>query len=222
MIYLLRRYFILLFLLVSANKVLYAGLFALTTESDSSYIEFRRGDILVKANNSWLPGSCYVPGGTGFGHAVIVLKGSEGYDPEKVLAEAEIMESHARDVPSEFQIRKIKGYSESSDNRFSNVNFGNLNEGIRYRLRPDITESQIEKVIEYIVAADSGESSWRALKKSAGSRDNYYYWYCSLLIYQAFKDVLDIDLDTNGGLVVFPNDIIVSPEFDYESGRLVF
>jgi len=39
-------------------------------------------------------------------------------------------------------------------------------------------------------------------------------WYCSLLIWEAFYQVLGIDLDPNGGIMVFPNDLIASPYFD--------
>jgi uncharacterized protein YycO len=39
-------------------------------------------------------------------------------------------------------------------------------------------------------------------------------WYCSLLIWEAFYTVAGIDLDSNGGLMVYPNDLIASPYFD--------
>jgi uncharacterized protein YycO len=45
------------------------------------------------------------------------------------------------------------------------------------------------------------------------------YWYCSLLIWQAFYDVLGIDIDANQGVYVYPNDLINSPYFNDEPGR---
>lgn len=193
-----------------------------TNEMTHKSIEFKRGDILVRPNSNWLPGTSYVPDGSGFGHAVIVLKGSSGYDPEKVLAETEIMESHSRDVPPEFQIRTIKGFKEDADINYANISFGNQYKGIRYRLRAELPEEQIEKVIEYIINQDPDKSSWRAKKNTSNVPEQKHYWYCSLLIYQAFKDVLDIDLDTNDGFTVFPNDLIVNPMFDHETGRMIF
>jgi uncharacterized protein YycO len=44
-------------------------------------------------------------------------------------------------------------------------------------------------------------------------RQHQTYWYCSHLIWQAFYSVLNIDLDPNGGVIVYPNDLIVSPYF---------
>lgn len=200
----------------------FGQLSANTDESGLKFFEIKKGDILVRPNNNWLPGSCFVPDGSGFGHAVIVLKGNSGSDPEKVLAGAEIMESHARDVSPEWQIRKIQGYSADPDINHNNVSFSNQYAGIRYRLRADLSEEQLDKVIQYIIRQDNGKSSWRAIKKTSNASVEKHYWYCSLLIYQAFKDVLGIDLDTNSGFTVFPNDLIVNPVFDHESGRVVF
>jgi uncharacterized protein YycO len=39
------------------------------------------------------------------------------------------------------------------------------------------------------------------------------------LIWQAFYDVLGIDIDANGGVYVHPNDLINSPYFKDEPGR---
>ncbi|MFW5793335.1 MAG: hypothetical protein ACOCWC_03555, partial [Bacteroidota bacterium] len=44
------------------------------------------------------------------------------------------------------------------------------------------------------------------------------HWYCSLLIWQAVLYVSGIDLDSNGGYFVYPNDLIASPYFNNENG----
>jgi len=190
--------------------------------SKAQSFELKRGDILVRPNNNWLPGTEFVLNGNNFGHAVIVIKGASGTNIEEVLANAEIFESNSRDVPEEFQLRKVAAYAPGSDYRYSNDSFGAKYTGKRYRLRPQLSEAQIDSVLDYIVAQDGDVSSWRAKKNTSNVVQDKHYWYCSLLIYQAFKDVLDIDLDTNGGLIVFPNDLVSHPMFDAENARLVF
>ncbi len=184
--------------------------------------ELKRGDILVRPNNNWLSGTGFVAKGNNFGHAVIVLKGASGVTIEEVLKQTEIFESNSRDVPPEFQLRKVKAFVSGNDLRYSNDSFSEKYAGKRYRLRPPLSEAEIDSVLNYIVGQDKDQSSWRAQKNTSNVVVDKHYWYCSLLIYQAFKDVLGIDLDSNGGLIVFPNDLIVHPLFDGKDARIVF
>ncbi len=184
--------------------------------------EFKPGDILVRPNHNWFPNTGFVKKGNRFGHAAIVIKGAKGTNPEKLLSEILLFESHARDVPREYQLRKVKGYVKGNDYRFANQSFGAKYKGKRYLLRPNFSEDEINRVITYILKQENDLSSWRSLKNTSNSMKDKNYWYCSLLIYQAFKDVLNIDLDATGGLIVFPNDLIVHPQFDYPGGRTVF
>ncbi len=193
-----------------------------SAQNENTAFELKRGDILVRPNNNWLPGTEFVQNGNNFGHAVIVLKGAVGRSVEEALSKSEIFESNSRDVPDEFQLRKVAAYAPGDDFRYSNDSFGSKYAGKRYRLRSPLSEAQIDSVLNYIVAQDEDVSSWRAQKNTSNVSVDKHYWYCSLLIYQAFKDVLDIDLDTNGGLIVFPNDLINHPLFDGKSGRMVF
>jgi len=189
---------------------------------DDAAFEFKRGDILVKPNNNWLPGTEFVENGNNFGHAVIVLKGAKGDNVEELLKEIIIFESHSRAVSEEYQIREVKGFVEGTDWRFANDSFKSKYAGKRYRLRATLSPEEMEAVIQYITDQESDISSWRSIKNTSNAAKDKHYWYCTLILYQAFKDVLDIDLDTNGGLVVFPNDIIRNSLFDHENGRVVF
>lgn len=180
--------------------------------------ELRRGDILVKPNHNWLPGTPWVKGGSGFGHALIVIEGAIGENSEEVLKKSVIFESHSRPVPAEFELRTAKAYQPGTDYRYDNTSFAPLKAGYRYRLRPQLAVEQIDSVLAFIIAQDDGLSSWRAQKKYVGHDEltnaNYQtYWYCSHLIWQAFYSVLNIDLDPNGGVIVYPNDLIASPYF---------
>ncbi len=184
--------------------------------------DLRRGDILVKPNHNWLPGTAWVKGGSGFGHAMIVVNGAVGESTDKVLGKSIIFESHARDVPAEFELRAARAYQAGTDFRYDNISFGHLNTGFRYRLRPSLSEDQVDSVITFIIGQDDGLSSWRAYKKRVGlaeltNRQHQTYWYCSHLIWQAFYSALNIDLDPNGGVIVYPNDLIASPYFQNDS-----
>jgi hypothetical protein len=181
-------------------------------------LELKRGDILVKPNHNWLPGSSTVVGGYSFGHVAIVLEGASGEEPEEVLKRTVIFESVARDIDEAYQLRRAFAYDKSSDPNKRNINFSNLHEGYRYVLRPGLDEANIDSLINWILARDGGTSSWRALKNST-TGINKNHWYCSLLIWQAFNDLFEIDLDVNGGQIVYPNDLINSDYFNKSSSE---
>jgi hypothetical protein len=183
------------------------------------------GDILVKPNMNWFPGSSMVNGGRGFGHAVLVIEGGKDTNTMNLLEKIRIFESQARHVPESFQLRSASGFLDGDDFRFANTTFGMQNAGFRYRLRFDLTPSQRDSIIKFVMAQDQDSSSWRSLKRIRtnikGNRtetlEDKKTWYCSLLIWEAFYQVLGVDLDPNGGLIVFPNDLISSPYFDNDA-----
>jgi hypothetical protein len=124
-------------------------------------------------------------------------------------------------MPEEFQLRECFALDESHGYS-SNTSFSDKYKGSRYRLRLKANEQQLDSVIAFIQKQDPDVSAWRSFRKVNTSIEEKNYWYCSLLVYQAFKCVLDIDLDANGGVYVFPNDIICSPHFDHTNGRIRF
>jgi hypothetical protein len=181
--------------------------------------EFRPGDILVKANHNWLPGTAQVFGGKGFGHAALVIDGARDSDILRLLEKTIVFESHAREVPPEYQLRKAPAYLPGDDFRTANITFGPQNMGFCYRLRPDLSEIQIRKLIDFVTAQDNGTSCWRAQKRFSESMAKQTTpeggsWYCSLLIWQAYYTLFGIDLDPNGGVMVYPNDLIAGKYFD--------
>jgi len=182
-------------------------------------------DILVKPNFNWFAGSAMVDGGMGFGHVVLVLEGRKDTCTINLLKKIRIFESQARDVPGDYELRSAQGYQEGTDFRFANITFGVQNEGYRYRLRFNLTPAQRDSIIQFVLAQDQDVSSWRSLKRLrntiVGEQDQEItdkkIWYCSLLIWEAFYQVVGADLDANGGIMVFPNDLIASPYFDNDS-----
>ena len=186
-------------------------------------IEFKRGDILVKANHNNLIGSSFIEGGATFGHAAIILEGGKDTNVINLLKRTTIFESHSRYVPKKDQIRKIKAYQESSSKDSVCLTFSNKYIGGRFLLRANLSEDQIEKIIQFITDQDHGTSSWRATKNYNKMNDNSpRNWYCSLIIWQAFYNVLGEDIDVNQGLIVYPNDIINSPLFSQQGSIIRF
>ncbi|MDP2236128.1 MAG: hypothetical protein Q8J88_06825 [Bacteroidales bacterium] len=188
------------------------------------------GDIIVKPNLNFLPGSAFVPNGSGFGHAALVIKGNSHNNIDSLLAGARIVESIAKDVPVAFQVREISAFIWDRNPSFSNTNFGNKYKGRRYRLRLQLSQSAIDSIIDFALAQKGDLSSWNAAKRfpdhlfsdslvQLGVRKNWAdnaTWYCSLLVWQSVFFVTGIDLDPNGGYMVYPNDLIKSRYFDYE------
>lgn len=183
-------------------------------------------DILVKPNMNWFAGSAMVNGGRGFGHALLVIEGGRDTNTMKLLEKVRIFESQARDVPEEYELREGPGFLEGNDFRFANTTFGMQNRGFRYRLRFNLTHSQRDSILNFVLAQDYDISSWRSQKRLKSQLpgnlqsitvEDKKIWYCSLLIWEAFYEVLGIDLDSNGGIMVFPNDLIASPYFDNDS-----
>jgi len=187
--------------------------------------ELEPGDILIKPNMNWFPGTATVNGGRGFGHAVLVIEGGKDTNTIRLLEKVKIFESQARDVPEEYELRSSQGYLEGTDFRFANITFGRQNEGFRYRLRFPMTTSQRDSIINFVLSQDPDKSCWRAQKvldeRYNGSQKPAFHdkqiWYCSLLIWQAFYEILGVDLDANGGIMAYPNDIISSPYFENDS-----
>jgi hypothetical protein len=190
--------------------------------------DLKKGDILVKPNLNVLPGTAYVEGGWGYGHAAIVTEGFTHSNPDSLLANSWIFESHARDVAQYHQLREIQGYVLHDQAAFRNDTFGPRYKGNRYRLRLNIPESQIDSIISFMRSQKGAMSSWNSMKRFPGMREienmvtkgtkgnwaDNTHWYCSLLVWQAILYVTGIDLDPNGGYFVYPSDLISSPYFD--------
>ncbi|MDA3879703.1 MAG: hypothetical protein PF436_04880 [Prolixibacteraceae bacterium] len=192
--------------------------------------ELKKGDILVKPNANLLPGSSVVENGFSFGHAVIVTKGYTHKNTDSLLRNITIIESMSTNVPIPFQVREIAGYTEDNIAAFNNTSFSEKYKGNRYRLRLNISESQIDSIIAFARNQQGDISSWNAMKSyPLDKTDNNWadnsHWYCSLLIWQSVIYVTGIDLDINQGYMIYPNDLINHPLFDNTDkniGRTLF
>lgn len=190
--------------------------------------ELRKGDIIVRPNVNLLPGTAIIEGGWSFGHAAIVTRAAEHSHPDSLLAASMIFESHSRPLHRIHQLREVPGYLISNDPVLHNDHFGPKYTGGRYRLRLNISDSQIDSIIAFVRSQKGSYSSWNSMKRfqgiphieelvREGKRANWAdntHWYCSLLIWQSVLYVTGIDLDPNGAYYAFPNDLITSPYFN--------
>jgi hypothetical protein len=195
--------------------------------------ELLPGDIIVRPNLGFLPGSSVVQHGSGFGHAALVIKGFKHPDIDSLIAGAIIVESIAKDVSQEFQVRQIQALKRHRMDAFNNTNFDQRYAGNRYRLRLPLTTNQLEKLIAFANQQKGDRSAWNACKRfpddpfaDSLAREGFRLswadnsmWYCSLLVWQSVLYATGLDIDVNGGYMVYPNDLINSPLFDNKEGH---
>ena len=184
--------------------------------------ELKKGDILVLPNLNLIPGSTIVNDGRNFGHTALVIKGFKHSNPDSLLAGTVIVESIAKDVSKEFQVREIHALVHHKLEAFNNVSFNATETGKRYRLRLQLPDEQINAIIAFALKQKGDYYSWNATKRLPPSSivdkiptdwaDNSH-WYCSLLVWQSVLAVTGTDLDPNKGYMVYPNDLIHSPYF---------
>lgn len=190
--------------------------------------ELKRGDILVRPNLNIFPGTSFVSMGWGFGHAALVIEDYQHDNIDSLLAGTQTIESIAKNVSTNFQIREISGLVRNQFDAFNNDNFDDRFIGNRYRLRLPMRESQIDSIIIFAKAQKGDHSAWNATKSFSGNafndslvaigeRENWAdndSWYCSQLVWQSLFYITGKDTDINGGYMVYPNDLINSGLFD--------
>lgn len=183
-------------------------------------ISFKKGDIIVRPNNPYLPGSAFIKGGSKLGHVGVVVKGASGNSAEQVLSKALLIEALLYDQKTKSFIfdtcRQIR-YAPAS------YSFGSKFRGYRYRLRLNINDKKLETVVEFLENQINGSYSIFTGKiKTAGVLHRNRKWHCAILAWQACYSSAGIDIDGNGGSMIYPSDIIISPAFDHPGGRISF
>lgn len=182
--------------------------------------------------------------GSGWGHAAGISRSSApGADINKSLEEAQVIEAWGPELPREHQMRETKacvpGKFNLSLKTFPIPNdyyWCKKRKGSRFRLRANISAEQRKAIVDFwrqqmneqdrysvfakkhfpcsATTQSSGCHRNRIPKCATETWANSDCWYCSLLVWQAYYYVAGIDIDSNGGAYVFPNDIIRSPVFD--------
>lgn len=189
------------------------------TESDS--FDLNEGDILVRPNWSWLPGSSPIADGRKYGHVAVVTKGARGASISETLENATVVEALFFDqATKEFQLKKENQIREGK----SIVSFGSKFTGIRYRLRIPLTEEQKKKIIVFARSQLDGGYNILSVKKKQkeNSKMENCDWHCATLVWQAYYLATGLDIDANDGMFIYPSDIIASRVFDNTGGIVRF
>jgi hypothetical protein len=186
------------------------------------------GDILVRPNLNWLPGSSKVLSGRNFGHVVIVVKGASESTVEETLKKSQVVEAIIFDQATrrfEFNIEKQIRQTSAW------ISFGNRFKGIRYRLRTTLTDEQKNEIIRFLQnRVGKGRYSLFATKEhlnkvfSSGlkSKDERIKCNCATLTWYSYFLTSTLDIDFNNGRWIYPNDIIRSETFNKKGARVRF
>jgi hypothetical protein len=199
------------------------------TVKSGEVFTFEKGDILIRSNINYLPGTSEAPSGRKFGHAAIVVQRGEGKSIDEALSKAIVVEGIIYDQASRsFEFDSKKQVRKTT----AKISFGNRFAGIRYRLRTKLTNEQKETMrqfLEYQLAKHrydlfSTKDTELALSisKSMYNLLDGKKWNCTTLCWFAFMNATSLDIDSNKGLLVYPNDIIRCKYFDGDNGRIRF
>jgi len=198
------------------------------TMKDTALFTLKKGDLLVRPNWSWLPGSYPIENGRKFGHVAFVTEGATGKTIDEALAKASVVEALFFDQATrEFQFSKKDQIREGK----AAVSFGPRFKGIRFRLRMNLTDEQADTMIRFVRNQLDGGYNIFALKKQFESvaerklalqNRKQLNWHCGTLVWEAYYIVPGVDIDANKGLLVYPSDIIASKTFDLPGGRIRF
>lgn len=194
------------------------------TSPGNDSVFFYKGDILARPNWYLIPGSSIVPGGRKYGHAAVIINDCSGRNIDEALAKADVIEALFFD-------QKIKKFQWHKKDQIriekAAVSFGKKFIGIRYLLRTHLTDSESDSLIVFLKNQLDGGYSLFSEKKNmpesqAFSELKSCNWHCATLVWEVFKIVKHIDLDANGGKLVFPSDIVTCKCFDKPGDRMKF
>ncbi len=196
--------------------------------SDTASFSLCRGDILVRPNWGWLPGSCSIPNGRKYGHVAIVTEGATGRTIDEALEKASVIEALFFDQATrKFQFDKKDQIRETK----ASISFGTRFRGIRYRLRMRLSEEQMEMMVQFLRNQLNGGYNILSSKKKFNSdaemseapkNVRHQNWHCATLAWETFYLATGSDIDSNQGWAIYPSDIIASKQFDLPGGRVLF
>ncbi|MBK7097314.1 MAG: hypothetical protein IPH58_01755 [Sphingobacteriales bacterium] len=155
----------------------------------------------------------------------IVVKGVKAKNLEEAIERSEIVESFFFDQKTR---SFIFGQKDKVQQRPASISFNKKFKGIRYLLRYPLTGGQADSLVLFLNDAKGGDynlisfKTVNKLKFFNGNVGNQLSWNCVSLVWAAYKTVVNIDLDANGGYFLFPNDVLCSVVFDPPGRRVNF
>lgn len=192
---------------------------------DTVSFSLKKGDVLVRPNFDWLPGSYPINAGRMFGHVAIVTEDVSGKSVDEVLSKTSIIEAVVFDQKSRSFIFDRQGQVRETK---AIISFGTRFKGIRYRLRMSLTDQQTVDLLQFLKNQLDGGYSVFTVKKFVNPDPEKAIalknlnWHCASIAWQAFYQATGVDIDENEGFVVYPADIIASKYFDLPGGRVRF
>jgi hypothetical protein len=179
----------------------------------------QKGDLLVRPNWPYLPGCFAVKSGRRYGHVAIVVEGASGNSIDEVLQKAVVVEALFFDQQTRsFLFDREKQVRKTS----ASISFGPKFKGIRYRLRTNLTNEQTKAMAIFLEKQLDAHYNILSLKgpkqNNPMNRDN---WHCATLAWKAYE-LAGIDIDGNGGLLLYPSDILGCKAFEGQGGCVLF
>jgi hypothetical protein len=213
----------------TANKASFQRVNSKTAAiSETDTFSLKKGDLLVRPNWEWLPGSCPVPNGRMLGHLAVVQNDVSGNSVQDVLSRAMVIEAILFDqrtrkfiFNNSNQVREIE----------ASISFGPRFKGVRYRLRMPLTEKQRDDLLVFLKNQIGGRYSIFSTKKTMNSDSEKIAalhtmkrqsWHCATISWQAYHLATGADIDENQGMIIYPADIIASKLFDGRNQRVKF
>ena len=201
----------------------------LKSDTPPGGFSLKTGDLLVRPNWNWVPGSSTASGGRTYGHVAIVVQGAEGKSVREALRKAVVIEALLFDQ----RTRKfIFGSKEIVRKTSAYTSFGERFVGRRYLLRMNLPPAQQHALVQFLYCQlkDDSYTIFSFKKKSGfppGSIKAFHpadqhKWNCATLAWYAFQYATGKDIDSNSGILIFPNDIVRSHYFDSPEKRVRF
>ncbi len=228
----MKRAFVSIFILITGAGLFFSlktnnngptenNVFNIEPVSENTFFELKKGDLLVRPNSDNLPGSIAIPYGRMYGHVAIVTEGARGNTIREVLEKTKVVEALFFDQAT----RKLQ-WNKKNQIREGKaiVSFGDRFKTIRFRLRANITGEQADEMVRFVRNQLDGGYNILSLKRkdrnAAGMINKD--WHCATLVWEAYYLFSGTDIDANGGIFIYPSDIIANPVFNIPEGRVRF
>ncbi len=178
-------------------------------ESDQKKVEVEIGDILFRSYfYSLASGRFYNYSGLP-GHMAIILSEDEIELNTNSLNKIRVVEARYYDH-TKMEKRKNVGINQASEN------FGGKYLGRRFLLKTHLSLSQKQKLLDFSQA--NHDKPYRFF---AGKEDTSEY-NCATFVRHAMINSKEVDIDSDGGMIFFPNDVFDCYLFKESSNRIQF
>lgn len=166
------------------------------------------GDIIARPNCNWFPSSESSLFGGITGHMGLVVQDGQFTSDNETMGGLKIIEARLFAHQKPYYRNKVMVYN-------INENFGLKFRGRRFLLKTHLNAAEKNRILQQLSSFQN--STYYVFSGKSGETIN-----CVTLVWRLYSDVLEIDLDKNGGSIVYPNDIITHPLFDRNESKIRF